>query len=747
MLIRSLCLLLCLGCCGLPSAGMRVIENTTKKFTFEWTTDNFQISQKSGPVSVSFSGANVDLGDDGEPIVPAFSLDVGVPQGGAVTVRVTPASSHTEVLRNPLRVRKAPGIGPRYPGLRFTDFWISNARYSQCGPLRFAQLILRPVAYRAQGSSVQVLDKAIVSVEFPPAASGVAARPGSDYQRMLSRLLLNYPVAAGWAAALPVAKRASVKSFPLQITQPMLSFMVGDGHSNFNEGTIDENGIMMLRASDITRLLGTTPPMSQVALYVSYKGELPVMTPPLDQIPDGVSEVPLARFDVNKNNLFDSTDYLLAYVSSISDWFFDTSSLSRRYSYKIDHYDDYRHYWIVVKNSPGLSLDKFAPVNAPATDTITSFQSHLLLKQSKWPSLIDGGMGGLDWTWAILSYYMPSFTIDNLTLPHADPAEACSLFITAGHVAGGPSLTAQYGGSSVCTNCQNQGWLPFAYNPGKGLTFSLAGAPHDTVELNQIEFKYMEKLDMTNQSAITVFSPESPGIVHYRLSGLPTDSLVYIMRISNGDASMSLVDTVRGRSVYEWTDTAGLGIRYFACTPRALESPKGLAPPPPASSLSGTGPNLIVRDLRNLTSGIDYLVVSHPNFMVEAQKLARDKWNLGRFGNPKAISASDIYFQFSGGNTDPSALRNCIEYLHNQTAVQFGKALDYVVLMGGGHYDYRNLATQDTSFIPVAEFDGKCIEDFFAYLDPGDTPDSDGVPELLSGPDSMQDRARCDAGR
>jgi hypothetical protein len=730
MLTRMFALMLCLGCFGASFSSIRVTENSAKRLTFQWTTDNLRVIPTGAAASaIEFSGSNVDLGENGEAIVPAFSLHVGVPARGAISVRMGQVSSHVEPLRSPLRVRNAPKTGPRFPGLHFSGPWISDVTYAQFGRMRCAQLILRPVVSAAKGSSAQVLDKAEITIEFPAAQTAPAATsPKSDYAHMLRSLVLNYSVAAGWAAAAPSAKRASAKQYPLSTSQSMITFSVGDGHSGYNEGTINENGVIKLRGSDIISLLGYSPRISRVALYASCKGELPTQTPTPDQIPDGLSEVPLARFDANKNDTLDAGDYLLAYVSSISDWLYDTTVAPRRFTYKIDHYDDYRHYWIAIKSDSGLSLARMAPVSAPAQDTLTSFKSHLLLKKSVWPSLTQGGDGGLEWAWTSLTYYMPSFPIDNPVLPLADAAAPCSLQVISGYMTGSPNLTILYGGSAISTQGQYGTWSPFTYSPGSGLVLSINAGKSDTVELKQVEFRYMEKLTMTNQSSLTVFSPEDSGMVRYRLSGLPVD-LVYIIRIGNADASMSLVDTVRGGGSYEWTDTAGIGVRYFVCTQQAIGSSPTLTLIGPKS-----GTDFTVRDLRALSTPIDYLIVTHPNFMVQAQRLARHKRNIGRFSNPKAISITDIYDQFSGSNTDPSALRNCLEYVHSQWTASF----DYVVLMGAGHYDYRNIATRDTSFIPVAEFSDKCIEDYFVYLDPGDNASSPS-----STPDCFLGRIPC----
>jgi hypothetical protein len=76
--------------------------------------------------------------------------------------------------------------------------------------------------------------------------------------------------------------------------------------------------------------------------------------------------------------------------------------------------------------------------------------------------------------------------------------------------------------------------------------------------------------------------------------------------------------------------------------------------------------------------------------------------------------------------------------VRDQVSRQFLKSFDYVVLMGLGHYDYRNIATPDTSFLPVAIFRDKCLEDFFVYLQPGENPESS-----LSTPDCFLGRIPC----
>jgi hypothetical protein len=305
--------------------------------------------------------------------------------------------------------------------------------------------------------------------------------------------------------------------------------------------------------------------------------------------------------------------------------------------------------------------------------------------------------------------------------------------------AGSPQITLAYGGATVCSNCSNETWYPATY-PGddRQISLSIANRLNDSIELKSFEFRYLQRLSMTTQKAMTVFSPEQPGLVRYRLSGIGGD-LVYIFRIGNGDQTVMLIDTVQGVASYEWTDTAGIGIRYYICSRDSLRQA-----PPLVSVPAKSGSEFVVKDLRTPSQPIDYLVISHPDFMMQAQRLVRHKRNIGRFTNPKAISVADVYAQFSGGNTDPAGIRNCLAYVRNYQEQHFPAEapLDYVVFMGAGHWDYRGLGSAgDPSFMPVAIVGNRCIEDFFVYLHPGAQAESPDT--TITSPDMFLGRMPC----
>ena len=739
--MRKTFLFILMLCAGVEvcSAGVRIIENTARKLTFEWTTDNVKIVQdQSGSAQLSFSGANVDLGENNEPVIPAYSFYIGVPPQGEAITSFSASASHSTVLSQPLRVRIAPKTGHlRYPNLTFSQPWISSGRPCMLSDLRCRQFFLRPFVYDPATKVLQVLDKGVFTIEFPPALSRAVAKtqPRSDFKRMVRQLVVNYDIANGWTSPSPLAKRTKAKQYPFAASDSLAAFTIGDGHGGINEGTIDENGVIKIMGNDIIRMFGPNVSLGKIALFASYKGQLPATTPAYGDIPDGVTEVPLMRYDNGKPDTLDASDYVLAYVGSVSDWWYDSST--HHFTYHLDLYDDYRHYWLAVKNMgpSALSVSRMAPVTAAVADTLTSTQGHYLLMRSAWKSITEKE-GGLTWAWTIITSNNPSFTYDHITLPGAAAADPCSIMVSTEFTAGTPSITLDYGGATVAGNCSYGIWYPAVY-PGddRPLTLRIENRQTDSIELKSFEFRYQQRLSMATQKAMTVFSPEQPGLVHYRLSGLGSD-LVYIFRIGNNDQSVMLIDTVRGVASYEWTDTAGIGIRYYICSRDSLRQALALVSVPAKSSS-----DYVAKDLRTFSASqkIDYLVICHPDFMMQAQRLVRHKRNINRFPNARAVSVSDVYGQFSGGNTDPAAIRNCLAYVKNYQEQNFhDSSFNYVVFMGAGHWDYRGLGSaSDPSFMPVAIVGDRCVEDFFVYLHPGaqaeSTDTTTTVPDMFLG--------------
>lgn len=118
----------------------------------------------------------------------------------------------------------------------------------------------------------------------------------------------------------------------------------------------------------------------------------------------------------------------------------------------------------------------------------------------------------------------------------------------------------------------------------------------------------------------------------------------------------------------------------------------------------------------------DMLIISHPNFLQYAEKLAelrRTQDNLSVYVTTPQI----IYNEFSSGTPDISAIRNFIRMLY-QRAENENDMLKYVLLFGDGSYDNRTM-TNNSNFIPtyqsqtsLSETASFVSDDFYGLLDP-----------------------------
>ena len=512
------------------------------------------------------------------------------------------------------------------------------------------------------------MEKAQCTIAFPAFqqnGSKASLALGSDYQKMLSRVVLNFDVAGNWVVSAPgMPKRKVAGEFPLAPSKPMITFTIGDGHDGINEGTINENGIVKISGGDLLKLLGSPLQISQLACYGSHKGELPVPTPGIADLPDGAMEIPLMRFDLNQNGMVDSGDYVLLYVTGASDWAFDTAG--RQYYYNLDRFEDYRHYWLFAKQAGApLAFQRMPVVNGAASVTLTSFQNHILFKKSLSLSIkggdpTKGQEGGLDWIWQNLTPNMPNFEYQ-VTLAfggYFKPGVNENSFRPGANDAGIP-MNASFSNVPVCTTCQLSAWNAFKYSGDQTVRINISG--DSSMELAQLEFKYTTRLDMSNTNGMTVFSPESASVVRYTLSSLPKD-LVYIFRITPSE-TVQLVDTIQGQAVssYSWTDSAGKGIKYYVYSQSAFQPTPGYSVQPPLQS-SG----VYMHDLRAAnnpaSNRADFMVITHSDFVTQAARLASHKQSIGRFTEPKVIDIMDVYREFSGGAVDPAALRNFLVY-------------------------------------------------------------------------------------
>ncbi|MCE2414393.1 hypothetical protein J4G07_10330 [Candidatus Poribacteria bacterium] len=96
-------------------------------------------------------------------------------------------------------------------------------------------------------------------------------------------------------------------------------------------------------------------------------------------------------------------------------------------------------------------------------------------------------------------------------------------------------------------------------------------------------------------------------------------------------------------------------------------------------------------DLATAVHGADYLIVTHPNFLPAAQRLAAWRATPGGGGyRTKVLTTDEIYNTFGDGGVSPKAIKAFLKHAYQSWTPP---ALTYVAFLGDGTFDFRGIDT------------------------------------------------------
>ena len=127
---------------------------------------------------------------------------------------------------------------------------------------------------------------------------------------------------------------------------------------------------------------------------------------------------------------------------------------------------------------------------------------------------------------------------------------------------------------------------------------------------------------------------------------------------------------------------------------------------------------------------IDYLIITHPDFLAEADSLARFHRSYGDL-TVLVTTVDQVYNEFSSGGQDITAIRDFAKRLYDNSDP--GNELKYLLLFGDASYDYKDIIPDNTNFVPCWEsvkslniVSSIASDDYFGFLDDGEGPEFNG---------------------
>ncbi|QQS34609.1 MAG: type IX secretion system sortase PorU [Ignavibacteriales bacterium] len=627
----------------------------------------------------------------GLPSTPERLINVGVPGEFGNTIQVL-SSSYYEINGKllPIPSMKREGgqnqiyfeVNPDYALHSSDDELVMFGEYGLIRDIKNQSLRIKPVHFDALKNKIRLYDQITFRINF--SASQEITEPIVD--ELSKDAVLNFSVARNWSAKPLRTEKITVNSVlangrwfrfeaPVEgmyrITYAMLA-SYGIEASSVDPRTIKiyNNGGKMLPES--------------VMLDVST-----------DLVENAITVIG------EEDGVFNQNDYILFYGRGTSFWEYDTlldKTVRRHNVYSKENY-----YWITSGGNQGKRIQNQPSLTGTADVIQTTTQAYAFLEEDK----VNFVQSGRFYFGDEFNQTTKSRTYMNTLTGRVDGTPINYRFRFINNHTTSQLLTIDESGTSIF-NSSIQGTSSI-----NDWNTYLTGVPHEnqivynnslvdnrsvlkfTFNANSLLsrgyldfFEINFERDLASHSApIIFFAKDTTGSVHYKLSGF-SNSNIHVFDITNySEIKLITNPLVWSGGDFEFInqENSGEGRKYLA-----LLSDYFLTP------TSGT--EISNSNLHGISAGAQFIIITPTVFLNAANRLKdyRENNSPNKFST-LVVELDDIYNEFSGGMLDIAGIRNFLKYAFQNWQIR----PEYVLLLGDGDYDYRNIEGANNNFVPT----------------------------------------------
>ncbi|MCC6476962.1 type IX secretion system sortase PorU [bacterium] len=685
------------------SAGAEVIvrESNRERCVFDLTVSAPTIAEDSNGVGQA-SFPDAEWRNDQGWLVPFRLVRVVCPQGTSpqLDVESVETVSYESVLQ------QAPSGAESEPG---NKGWVHFRGVEEWRGFRIAQYEVRLV--RETGLAAERLSKVSCRISFVGPAEIEAAYPREA--KMLPAISINGADAIRWWKS---ERGVSALDDGLDAWPQFDLFKLGVVETGLYQVRVDalqSQGVPLLGAqSDRVKVFGNGGRLLPSGL--------------LSQVDSVLQENAILVMDGGDGTL-DATDRILFWGQGLKGFDYCDGSLLTGLGHA-SPYATQNVYWIGVDPSgePGVRMEAIPSYSSQATLVdISEGRVYLDQEQYIYTTGADQTNSGVVWYMATID---PGST-RNFTLS-LENATAASGTLRLRFALSGGSLTVAVNGVSVhqgsFANPLDIAIPEGILTPGNN-SLQITNASNSQFHLNFVEATFQRTL-VTSLGSLEFFAPAATGYYGYQPAGLSGDR--YILDVTDPlkprvtqEASCSDSSYAQAPRSY-WAVEAG---RVSTPTFRGMkrfdaDEYDRLRDP-------ATEAGLIIVTYDDWYDELEPLIAMHAQYEEEPLRAVR-------------VKLSDIFDEFSWGVYDPVAIRNFLRYAYESWRGESGEAdaPRYVLFVGDGDYDYRNLTSNaDDNWMPPWESLGDCTDDFYVEFD-----DAASLLNMMSGRWPVQSAAEVE---
>ena len=483
---------------------------------------------------------------------------------------------------------------------------------------------------------------------------------------------------------------------------------------------ISRSGIHRVTGADLERAGLQLGDVDSRHIAMSYGGGRPL---PLDLNGErgGGGELHSVKILVEDggDGRFDQQDAIVFYGEALSRWEFDEEE--EGLFFLQNPYSRENVYWLTVDSETGVrgTVRSGKPQRADV-ERVTSYSARIHQEVERFPTFVAEGniQSGSEWYWRAFSPGDEEIFTQVIRSPAGGRVDVRVRFAYQ-LTSETRRLLIRWNGHRLGTAIFDLGGKSFEFLAGReaveGINELVIEHQFGTQALfDWYELEFERELT-AERGELTFDTSAEAGLFEFDLSGFETER-PRLFEVSGGVSELIEFDydSSAGRVTFQDSvDSAALA--FVVLVPSRMRAPDRIEKVTPAH-------------LRESESGADYVIITHSDFMQQAERLAAWRGEDERFGAPpktRVVDVGDIYNEFSAGLFDPTAIRNFLKH----TTEHWDPVPFFVLLLGDGSYDYKNNSGTSTgNWIPPFEAGTLTYDDWYVSV-----IGNDRIPDMAVG--------------
>ncbi|MFV0141674.1 MULTISPECIES: type IX secretion system sortase PorU [Empedobacter] len=392
-----------------------------------------------------------------------------------------------------------------------------------------------------------------------------------------------------------------------------------------------------------------------------------------------LNEIPI-KFVGGDDGNFDNNDYVLFYAKGPHQWYRDHATTLKDIKLRYNLYDESAYYFISFNGADGKRVVEQSSISETANKTFSTFDN-LQFHEKDSINLNSLGQIWVGENIGLKDGFRKSFKANSI----ASGGEAYLRYAVVGKNANNNGYTVNVNGQSFSGSLGTSEFTRVLEDKSLSLTsnsidisVTSSGAnPSALAYLDYLQLRFKDNLSYTNEQFTFRFL-ENINDNSVNAFTLNNSSNVTVWNVSD----IHWISALSPESnLYKFKTTIPNEFVAFRDEHAYDEV-----------NFVGRVPN---QDIRGLTD-INYVVITHPKYMDQAQHLAKFRENHDKI-NVAVVTTDQVYNDFSSGSQDPIAIRDFLKFLKDNQSPN----LEYAVLFGATTYDPKNRIKDFTNYIPT----------------------------------------------